>query len=78
MEAPTPSQKYRRVFCFHCSRPIRLAPSILRREISVNQIGSEAKNEWFSRVFSHRCKTCGKEAIYSLNHVLDFEDQSGA
>jgi len=78
METSRPPQKFRGVFCFHCSRPILIAPSIVRREISFNRSGSDATQDWSSRVFSRRCKTCGREAIYTLSHVVDFEDESAA
>jgi len=69
---------FRGVSCRHCSRPIRLPASIVRREISFNQNRVDAAQQWRSRVFSHRCRTCGGEAIYALNHIFDFEDKTFA
>ncbi len=76
MQAAMAPQKFRGVACRHCGRPIRLSSSILRREIVFHQNETDSALQWRSRVFSHRCRICGEEAIYALNHIVDFEDNS--
>ena len=69
-------QKFRGVSCCHCGRPIRLPASILRREDLFRQNEPDPTQQWCSKVFPHRCKMCRGEAIYSLDQILDFEDQN--
>jgi hypothetical protein len=78
MQATLPPQKFRGVSCFHCGRPIRLRASILWREITMAQREHGPAEQWFSRVFSQRCRMCGGEAVYTMNHISDLEDDSVA
>lgn len=68
--------KSRGVYCRLCGSPIPLPASILKRESLLNQNEPSSAEHWRSKVFPHRCKTCGGETIYALNHILDLEDHS--
>jgi hypothetical protein len=78
MQATMQRQTFRGVACLHCDVPIRLPSSILQRAISFDQSEQDPIQQWCSKVFSHRCRICGEEAIYLLNHFLDFEDKNPA
>jgi len=76
MKAPMLPHKFRGVSCFHCGRPIRLSASSLWREMTRTQREHGSAERWFSKVFSHRCRVCRGEAVYVLERILGFEDQS--
>jgi hypothetical protein len=68
-------KKFRGVACIHCARPIHRRTSRLRKEISFNQAGPHPSQRLCSKMFSLRCKICGKEAPYALSYILDFENK---
>lgn len=74
MQAILAHQTYRGVSCSTCGRPIRVRPAIVAREKTFQQTESGFTQEWCSKVFSHRCKRCYTEAVYSLDQLLDFEE----
>jgi ribosomal protein S27E len=75
MQATLAQQTFRGVSCRHCGHPIRVTPSILTRERSFKNGEPNFTQQWCSQMFSHRCRTCGNEAIYALSHILDFENE---
>jgi len=78
MQATVIHPKLRGVYCRHCGRPIRLSASILKRESFLRQSEPGSAEHWCSKVFPHRCRVCGAEAIYGLNHIVDFEGENSA
>lgn len=78
MQATVNPVTFRGVYCRHCGRPIRLSASILKRESFMNQSQPNSTEHWRSRVFPHRCRMCGAESIYALNHIVEFEDENPA
>ncbi len=76
MQATPTRSKPRGVYCRLCGSPIPLPASILQRESMLNQNEPSSAEHWRSKVFPHRCRTCGRETIYALNHIRDFEDHS--
>jgi hypothetical protein len=78
MQATLDQQKFRGISCRYCGRPIRLPASILKREHSFKQNEPNPTQEWRSKVFPHRCNKCRVEAIYSLDEIVDFEDNEPA
>jgi hypothetical protein len=64
----------RGVTCIHCEQPIPLSRTILQREKEYGKQGTNAHDEWHSRVFAHRCKLCGGESIYTLEHIHEIEE----
>jgi len=67
---------FRGIVCRSCGSPIRVSASILRRESMFKQMDANSNQNWCSSVFSHRCRNCGEESIYSLHGMLDFEEES--
>jgi hypothetical protein len=76
MQATMSKPNLRGVYCRHCGSPIPLSNSILKRESLIYQSEQGPTEQWCSKVFPHRCRTCGAESIYALNHIVDFEHQS--
>jgi len=74
MHAALAPTTFRGVACRRCGKPIRVRQAILNRESSFNQSGPDSDQQWCSRVFSHRCKICGNEAVYTLNLICEFEE----
>jgi len=74
MHAALARTTFRGVLCRRCGQPIRVRQAILNRESSLNQSDAGSDQQWCSRVFSHRCKICGNEAVYTLNHISEFDE----
>ena len=68
--------KIRVISCQHCGKPIRLSPSMLKREANIKQGELSFDQGLQSRVFTVRCRHCHKEAIYSLNQITDIATKS--
>lgn len=78
MQATFKPPKLRGAHCRRCGNPTRLPDSILKRESLFKQSEASSAEQWCSKVFSHRCRLCGGEAIYALNHIVDFEVENSA
>jgi hypothetical protein len=78
MQATMNDRTFRGVACRHCGQPSRVRPAIAQREWALNKSNVHSIEEWRSRVFSHRCRTCGGEAIHALDYIVDFEDENSA
>lgn len=78
MQAAMNHQTFRGVACRHCGQPTRVRPAIAQRESALKESNLHSIEQWRSRVFSHRCRHCGGEAIYVLDHIVDFEDENFA
>jgi hypothetical protein len=78
MQAAMKHQTFRGVACRHCGHPSRVGPAIAQREWALKESNLHAIEQWCSRVFSHRCRLCGGEAIYALDHIVDFDDENFA
>ena len=76
MQAALVQQTLRGVFCRHCGHPIRVSSSILSRECSFKSGESNFTQQWCSQMFSHRCRTCGNEAIYAPSDILDLKNEN--
>jgi len=74
MQPSARRQKQRGVVCRHCSRPIPLSSSILKREASLGAGEPETSQQWRSRVFTQRCRRCGVEAIYAQNLIVELDE----
>ena len=70
--------KIRVISCQHCGKPIRLSPSMLKREANIKQGELSFDQGLQSRVFTVRCIHCHKEAIYSLNQITDIATEDSA
>ena len=62
---------FRGVSCRRSEKPIRLTSPFVKREMSIKH-GDESAHELSSRIFVKRCRSCLKEAIYSLAQIIDF------
>ena len=71
--APAPV-RFRGIVCRHCKRPVRLPASLVVRENIVKQAEPNLTQQWGSRIFPLRCKTCGGESIYALDQIDSFAD----
>jgi hypothetical protein len=73
MAAASPVKQFRGVHCRHCGKPVRV-PGIVLRKDSECQGHHDANDMHFhliSRVFVLRCRSCEREAIYSINQIVD-------
>jgi len=76
MQATMNDRTFRGVACRHCGHPSRVRPAIAQREWATKESTLHPEEEWRSRVFSHRCRQCGGEAIYALDHIVDFDEEN--
>ena len=65
----------RGVTCVHCARPMPVSRVILERETLLRKSPMRCLEDWQSRVFSHRCKACGGESIYTLGHIHELKEK---
>ncbi len=77
MVAASLPAKIRGISCRNCGRAIKLSLAILSRETIIKQDELSFGQELHSRVFAARCRDCREEGIYSLNQVIDIEEDSG-
>lgn len=73
MAAAAPVKQFRGVLCRHCGKPVRV-PGIVLRKDSESQGHRDTDDMHFhlvSRVFVLRCRSCEREAIYSINQIVD-------
>ena len=75
MQATVNLPKLRCVYCRSCGKAIRLSASFIKREIAIKQNEQTSIQEFSSRVFPARCRSCHEEAIYTLNQILDFPEE---
>jgi hypothetical protein len=67
------SSHFRGVLCRHCGKPIRV-PKIVQRKDGQNQGHRASEDSHFqliSRVFVLRCRSCEREAIYTIDQIVD-------
>jgi len=76
METTLVHRTFRGVPCRHFNCPIRLRAPILSRECAFKLDETNFTQQLCSKVFSHRCRTCGEESIDAYSQILDFEDES--
>ena len=78
MQAAANPSKLRGVYCRFCDKPIPLSASFIKRETAIKQKEQTSIQEFSSRVFAARCRSCHEEAIYTLSQILDFTDKEPA
>ena len=74
MSIDSSSQQFRGVLCRHCGKPVRVPKLVLRKDSEnqgVGNIDPESHFQLISRVFVLRCRSCEKEAIYSMEQIVD-------
>lgn len=67
------SESFRGVLCLHCSWPIRVPHSIMRREAAFRNQDPDSTQDLGSRVFPLRCRHCRREALYDTSEIVDCE-----
>lgn len=75
MTVDVPKQSYRGVLCMSCRQPIPL-PAILNALEAVPEKSSEADSHPAlagERVFSLRCRACGREKPYRSMEIIELE-----
>jgi hypothetical protein len=64
---------FRGVLCRHCGKAVRV-PGIVLRKDNESHGQHDANDDHFhliSRVFVLRCRSCEREAIYSISQIVD-------
>ena len=71
MSPETISPPHRVIPCFYCGKPLHPPKNILRRASSIRNEESSSTEHLLSRVFLLRCRSCVREAVYTLDQVID-------
>jgi hypothetical protein len=71
MSQETISPPHRVILCFYCGKPVQLPKNILRRANSLRNEESNSNEHLLSRVFLLRCRSCVREAVYTIDQVID-------
>lgn len=75
MTVDVPKQSYRGVLCMSCRQPIPL-PTIVNNLEAAPEKGGEADTApplGGERVFSLRCRACGREKPYQSAEIIELE-----
>ena len=72
MTADVPKQSYRAFLCMSCRQPIPL-PAILNSLESLAAGDAASRVEQVERVFSLRCRACGREKPYRSAEIIELE-----
>lgn len=59
------------IVCFYCCKPVHPPNNILRRASSIRNAHSDSIEHLLSRVFLLRCRSCVREAVYTIDQVID-------
>jgi len=70
MTQDVPKQSYRGVLCMSCRQPIPLPAIVLT--LGIEPRGGE-ESSGPERVFTLRCRACGRERPYRSTEVVEFE-----
>jgi hypothetical protein len=64
---------FRGVLCRHCGKPARVPKLVQRKdsEIHGHQTTEDSQFQLISRVFVLRCRSCEREAIYTIDQIVD-------
>lgn len=65
------SPPYRVILCSHSGKPVHLPKNIIRRANSIRNEESNSTQHLLSRVFLLRCRSCVREAVYTIDQVID-------
>ena len=71
MSPETVSPPRRVILCFYCGKPVNPPKYILRRASSIKSEPSDSTEHLLSRVFLLRCRSCVREAVYTIDQVID-------
>jgi hypothetical protein len=71
MSPETITPPNRVIVCFYCGKPVHLPKNVLRRANSVRNEDPNSREHLLSRVFLLRCRSCVREAVYTIDQVID-------
>ena len=71
MSPETISPPNRVILCVYCGKPVHAPKNILRRANSIRNEESNSTEQLLSRVFLLRCRSCVREAVYTIDQVVD-------
>ena len=71
MSPETISPPNRVIVCFYCGKPVNPPKYILHRANSLRNQQSDSPEHLLSRVFLLRCRSCVREAVYTIDQVID-------
>jgi len=71
MSPETNSPLYQGIRCFYCGKPVHLPEKIIRRANSIRHQESNPTENLLSRVFLLRCRSCVREAVYTIDQVVN-------
>ncbi len=74
MPPETISPLYRGVRCFYCGKPVHLPMNMVGRAESIRNHESHSSQHFLSRVFLLRCRSCVREAVYTIDQVNDYPE----
>jgi hypothetical protein len=74
MRRETINSVYRGVLCFYCGKPMQLSEKIIGRANAIKNQDSTSTRHLMSRVFLLRCRSCVREAVYTIDQVNDFSE----
>jgi len=72
MTVDVPKQSYRGVLCMSCRQPIPL-PAIISNLEALRESSESGSGTETERVFSLRCRACGREKPYRSAEIVEFE-----
>jgi hypothetical protein len=74
MTVDVPKQSYRGVLCMSCRQPIPLPAILNNLEAVAEKSGQDGtQHEQGERVFSLRCRACGRERPYRSAEIIELE-----
>ena len=71
MSPETISPPHSVILCVYCGKPVHPPKNILRRANSIRNEESNSTEQLLSRVFLLRCRSCVREAVYTIDQVVD-------
>jgi hypothetical protein len=74
MSPETISAADRIIRCFYCGKPVHPPNNIIRRANSIRNEESNSTVHLLSRVFLLRCRSCVREAVYTIDQVIDLQE----
>jgi hypothetical protein len=71
MRPETISPLHQSALCSYCDKPVHLPENIIGRHNAIKKQESSSTQHLLSRVFVLRCRTCVREAVYTIDQVID-------
>lgn len=65
-------QRFRRVSCQRCGKPIWLSASLTKREMKLRESEADLNLGLVSRVFPARRRSCHEEGLHNVDQIIDF------